>query len=158
MKNLFLVLWQHHLLWVQPSRELRKMEWKNTVRCCITAVSYTHLDVYKRQLQYGTLQQKGLTHFDSWASTFGETIRTAQTTFTEFSKDYYDTPTEDRSVTREIPLQVRLSQFLSAYHVLTIKWCAGSALAIFTDTGSEMLLEIAAPVLRAGADCSESEA
>ena len=24
-------------------------------------------------LQYGTLQQKGLSHFDSWASTFGET-------------------------------------------------------------------------------------
>ena len=26
-----------------------------------------------RYLQYGTLQQKGLTHFDCWASTFGET-------------------------------------------------------------------------------------
>lgn len=26
-----------------------------------------------RYLQYGTLQQKNLTHFDSWASTFGET-------------------------------------------------------------------------------------
>ena len=30
--------------------------------------SYQIRDVYKRQLQ-----QKGLTHFDSWASTFGET-------------------------------------------------------------------------------------
>lgn len=26
-----------------------------------------------RYLQYGTLQKKNLTHFDSWASTFGET-------------------------------------------------------------------------------------
>ena len=26
-----------------------------------------------RYLQYGTLQQKNLTHFDCWASTFGET-------------------------------------------------------------------------------------
>ena len=26
-----------------------------------------------RYLQYNTLQQKGLTHFDAWASTFGET-------------------------------------------------------------------------------------
>ena len=27
-----------------------------------------------RYLQYGTLQQKGLTHFDSWASTFGQLL------------------------------------------------------------------------------------
>ena len=26
-----------------------------------------------RYLQHGTLRQKGLTHFDQWASTFGET-------------------------------------------------------------------------------------
>ena len=37
-------------------------------------VSYTHLDVYKRQLQYGTLEKMGLIHFDAWASTFGETV------------------------------------------------------------------------------------
>ena len=38
----YIVLWQHHLLWVQPSRELRKMEWKNTVRCCITVSTIQH--------------------------------------------------------------------------------------------------------------------
>lgn len=27
-----------------------------------------------RYLQYNTLQQKGLSHFDAWASTFGETV------------------------------------------------------------------------------------
>ena len=42
MKSPFLVLWQHHLLWVQPSRELRKMEWKHTVRCCITVSTIQH--------------------------------------------------------------------------------------------------------------------
>ena len=35
--------------------------------------SKTELYTMMRYLQYGTLQQKGLTHFDSWASTFGET-------------------------------------------------------------------------------------
>ena len=35
--------------------------------------SMTELYTMMRYLQYGTLQQKGLTHFDSWASTFGET-------------------------------------------------------------------------------------
>ena len=32
--------------------------------------SMTELYTMMRYLQYGTLQQKGLTHFDSWASTF----------------------------------------------------------------------------------------
>ena len=27
-----------------------------------------------RYLQYNTLQRNGLVHFDSWASTFGETV------------------------------------------------------------------------------------
>ncbi|MCD8013472.1 MAG: SNF2-related protein [Lachnospiraceae bacterium] len=35
--------------------------------------SMTELYTVMRYLQYSTLQQKGLTHFDSWASTFGET-------------------------------------------------------------------------------------
>ena len=35
--------------------------------------SMTELYTMMRYLQYGTLQQKGLTHFDAWASTFGET-------------------------------------------------------------------------------------
>ena len=32
----------------------------------------TELYTVMRYLQYNTLQQKGLTHFDCWASTFGE--------------------------------------------------------------------------------------
>ena len=35
--------------------------------------SMTELYTVMRYLQYGTLQNKNLTHFDSWASTFGET-------------------------------------------------------------------------------------
>lgn len=35
--------------------------------------SMTELYTMMRYLQYGTLKQKGLTHFDCWASTFGET-------------------------------------------------------------------------------------
>ena len=35
--------------------------------------SMTELYTVMRYLQYGTLQKKNLTHFDSWASTFGET-------------------------------------------------------------------------------------
>lgn len=35
--------------------------------------SMTELYTVMRYLQYGTLQQKSLTHFDCWASTFGET-------------------------------------------------------------------------------------
>ena len=35
--------------------------------------SMTELYTVMRYLQYGTLQQKGLMHFDCWASTFGET-------------------------------------------------------------------------------------
>lgn len=35
--------------------------------------SITELYTVMRYLQYHTLQQKGLTHFDAWASTFGET-------------------------------------------------------------------------------------
>ena len=35
--------------------------------------SMTELYTVMRYLQYGTLQKKNMTHFDSWASTFGET-------------------------------------------------------------------------------------
>ena len=40
-----------------------------------TPVSNSMTELYSmmRYLQYSTLQQKGLTHFDCWASTFGET-------------------------------------------------------------------------------------
>ena len=43
--------------------------------------SMTELYTVMRYLQYSTLQQKNLTHFDSWASTFGET-----TTAIEFAQ------------------------------------------------------------------------
>ena len=36
--------------------------------------SMTELYTMQRYLQYGALQQHGFTHFDSWASTFGETV------------------------------------------------------------------------------------
>ncbi|WP_371821676.1 helicase-related protein [Gemella sp. zg-1178] len=36
--------------------------------------SMTELYTMQRYLQYDELQQKGLQHFDSWASTFGETV------------------------------------------------------------------------------------
>lgn len=36
--------------------------------------SMTEMYTIQRYLQYGTLKQHGLEHFDSWASTFGETV------------------------------------------------------------------------------------
>lgn len=36
--------------------------------------SMTEMYTIQRYLQYGTLKQMGLEHFDSWASTFGETV------------------------------------------------------------------------------------
>lgn len=36
--------------------------------------SMTELYTMQRYLQYNTLQKNGLTHFDCWASTFGETV------------------------------------------------------------------------------------
>ena len=36
--------------------------------------SMTELYTMMRYLQYNTLQRNGLVHFDSWASTFGETV------------------------------------------------------------------------------------
>ena len=47
--------------------------------------SMTELFTVMRYLQYGTLQQKGLTHFDCWASTFGET-----TTSIELAPEEYN--------------------------------------------------------------------
>lgn len=38
--------------------------------CCLPYELYTMM----RYLQYSTLQRNGLVHFDSWASTFGETV------------------------------------------------------------------------------------
>ena len=46
------------------------------------STSMTELYTMMRYLQYGTLQQKGLTHFDSWASTFGENF--SQIIYTAF--------------------------------------------------------------------------
>ena len=41
-----------------------------------TPISNTMVEMYTMQkyLQYGLLEEKGLLHFDAWASTFGETI------------------------------------------------------------------------------------
>mgnify|MGYP001851309919 CR=1 FL=1 len=52
-----------------------------------TPVSNSMSELYTvmRYLQYGTLQQKGLTHFDCWASTFGET-----TTSIELAPEEYN--------------------------------------------------------------------
>lgn len=36
--------------------------------------SMTEMYTIQRYLQYGTLKRHGLEHFDSWASTFGETV------------------------------------------------------------------------------------
>ena len=46
---------------------------KLTARSTPVSNSMTELYTVMRYLQYSTLQQKNLTHFDSWASTFGET-------------------------------------------------------------------------------------
>ena len=48
---------------------------KGTVFATGTPVSNSMTELYTmmRYLQHGTLRQKGLTHFDQWASTFGET-------------------------------------------------------------------------------------
>ena len=35
--------------------------------------SMTELYTVMRYLQYGALKEKGMTHFDAWAATFGET-------------------------------------------------------------------------------------
>lgn len=40
--------------------------------------SMTEMYTMQRYLQYGTLQKNGLQHFDSWASTFGETVTTIE--------------------------------------------------------------------------------
>jgi len=47
-----------------------------------TPISNSMVELYtiQRYLQYETLQQNGLQHFDSWASTFGETITAVELT------------------------------------------------------------------------------
>ena len=49
---------------------------RGTVFATGTPVSNSMVELYsvQRYLQYGTLAQNGLQHFDSWASTFGETV------------------------------------------------------------------------------------
>ena len=49
---------------------------RGTVFATGTAVSNSMVELYsvQRYLQYDTLAQNGLQHFDSWASTFGETV------------------------------------------------------------------------------------
>ena len=41
-----------------------------------TPISNTMVEMYTMQkyLQYGALKEQGLTNFDAWASTFGETV------------------------------------------------------------------------------------
>src|SRR5699024_11493131 len=59
--------------------------------------SMTELYTVMRYLQYDTLQKKNLTHFDCWASTFGET-----TTAIELAPEGtgYRARTRDRKSTR----------------------------------------------------------
>lgn len=49
---------------------------KGTVFATGTPVSNSMVELYtmQRYLQYDTLREKGLTYFDAWASTFGETV------------------------------------------------------------------------------------
>lgn len=49
---------------------------RGTVFATGTPVSNSMVELYsvQRYLQYDTLAQNGLQHFDSWASTFGETV------------------------------------------------------------------------------------
>lgn len=49
---------------------------KGTVFATGTPVSNSMVELYtmQRYLQYETLREKGLLHFDAWASTFGETV------------------------------------------------------------------------------------
>lgn len=49
---------------------------KGTVFATGTPVSNSMVELYtmQRYLQYDTLREKGLLHFDAWASTFGETV------------------------------------------------------------------------------------
>jgi len=47
-----------------------------------TPISNSMVELYtiQRYLQYNTLVQNNLQHFDSWASTFGETITAVELT------------------------------------------------------------------------------
>ena len=49
---------------------------RGTIFATGTPVSNSMVELYsvQRYLQYDTLMQNGLQHFDSWASTFGETV------------------------------------------------------------------------------------
>ena len=49
---------------------------RGTVFATGTPISYSMVEMYsvQRYLQYDTLARNGLQHFDSWASTFGETV------------------------------------------------------------------------------------
>lgn len=53
---------------------------RGTVFATGTPVSNSMVELYsvQRYLQYDTLAQNGLQHFDSWASTFGETVTTLE--------------------------------------------------------------------------------
>lgn len=49
---------------------------RGTVFATGTPISNSMVELYTMQkyLQYGTLKEKNLLHFDAWASTFGETV------------------------------------------------------------------------------------
>ena len=55
---------------------------RGTVFATGTPISNSMVELYtiQRYLQYETLQRNGLQHFDSWASTFGETITAVELT------------------------------------------------------------------------------
>ena len=71
---------------------------RGTVFATGTPISNSMVELYtiQRYLQYGTLVENGLQHFDSWASTFGETVTayelkpegTGYRTKTRFAKFY----------------------------------------------------------------------
>ena len=55
---------------------------RGTVFATGTPISNSMVELYtiQRYLQYNTLQMNGLQHFDSWASTFGETVTAVELT------------------------------------------------------------------------------
>lgn len=73
------VLQSAKAFYADPQNEARYLDETTGGRGVIFATgtplsnSMTEMYTLMRYLQYNTLQQKGLTHFDAWASTFGET-------------------------------------------------------------------------------------
>ena len=82
---------------------------RGTIFATGTPISNSMVELYsvQRYLQYDTLMQNGLQHFDSWASTFGETVTAlelapegtnyrAKTRFAKFFNGLYQVQRYDR--------------------------------------------------------------